>query len=79
MEFAQIVHGEELKREKRVTTISELLSQVKATIFDKYVGRELNRLEKNENRRVELSYDRKNLILHLDAEEQIDIHQKTIK
>lgn len=51
---------------------------MKARLFEKYVGRKVNRLENKEKRKVELSDDSKNLIIHLDTEEQLDIQIKNV-
>ena len=50
------------------------MSQLRATIFEQYIGKQVNQLEAKEERKIELSEDKNNLILHLDTEEQLEIH-----
>ena len=73
-----MVHGKAWHKSK-TGLIVDLLQRVKATIFQQYIDNEINRLEKREHRKIELSEDRKNLILHLDAEQQLDIQDKAIE
>lgn len=73
-----MVHGKAWHKSK-TGLIVDLLQRVKATIFQQYIDNEINKLEKREHRKIELSEDRKNLILHLDAEQQLDIQDKAIE
>jgi hypothetical protein len=54
VELADVAHGE-IENQRKTSAVFELKSQVKATIFDKFVAKEINQHEKREERQVELS------------------------
>lgn len=51
---------------------------MRSRIFEKYILKKFNQMEDRKKRQVELSEDRKALILHMDAEEQLAIQRESL-
>lgn len=61
------------RNEERIT--DRLFVCVRSRIFEKFILKKFNQIEDRKKRQVELSEDRKSLILHMDAEEQLVIQR----